>query len=772
MPLLSRRCRPFAAVLAFVLGLPTLLLRAQVHNGVELVRADLLADTTVVAPGKPFTVGLRLRMAKGWHTYWQYAGDAGLPTKIAWTLPEGFTAGPFRWPIPEKLESAGDILNYGYENEVVLLAEITPPAQLSASEVTLKGKADWLVCADICIPGGKDVTLRLPVGGQPAVANAETFAMYRALLPRTDGSLSVQRELKGKDLRLTFQVPTDAAGGRSGLEFFPLPPDDVEVGHPETEGAEAKGTTGTTAAATFRVPIVTDPAGAENVGGLLVVTSADGDRTGYAVPTIAGGEERPRSSLDAAKPQPAPADHDGVQGSSGSGTIKDARPYPAAVTSTLANPGTAGSLWRFLLLGLLGGLILNVMPCVLPVISLKVFSFVRQANEDPARVWRLGLAYVGGIFAWFLGFAALVVGLKAAGREVGYAFHFQNPIFLLGLSAVVFVFALSLLGVFEIVLPGANLAAGTAAPKEGLAGAFFQGVLATVLASACTAPVFGTALGFAFGQPAPVIFGMFAAVALGMGLPFLLLAARPGWLRFLPKPGVWMERIKQLTGFALLATTLWLLYVLGTLRGAEAVIAAGGLLLALGFGAWLLGNFATPVASGRSRGIAWAAVVVITLATGIYTTDAVRHAVRPGAGTLAAANGGAAVGGTFSDQLQAAWRENRPVFVDFTAEWCVNCKVNEKTVLATEPVQRALRERNVRFLKADWTDGAEDITRLLRGFGKAGVPLYVIYPAGKPDAPVVLPELLTQGIVLDALAEAERRAAPAPAAAAKPVALR
>ena len=711
-------------------------LRAQTHNGVELVRADLVADTAAIAPGKPFTVGLRLRMAKTWHTYWAYAGDAGLPTKIAWDLPPGFTAGPFQWPLPEKIESPGDIVNYGYEHEVVLLTQVTPPAALPPGEITLKGKADWLVCADICVPGGKDVSLRLPVG-EATPANAELFAKVREQLPRTIPSMNgwqVERQ-PGADggLRLALRGP---AGARL-LDYFPLPPDNVEVGHPTLQPiADGNGKMGD-----VRLPLLSNPQDFGRVAGVFVVES-EGRRFGLA--DVVGQE---KTAVTPPDPATAPG--------STRATVAPSLGEPTA--NGLTAP--TGSLWRYLLLGLLGGLILNVMPCVLPVISLKVFSFIRQANEDPARVWRLGLAYVAGIFAWFLGFAALVVGFKAAGREVGYAFHFQNPLFLLGLSAVVFVFALSLLGVFEIVLPGTSLAGG--APREGLPGAFFQGMLATVLASACTAPVFGTALGFAFGQSAPVIFGMFAAVALGMGLPFLLLAARPGWLRFLPKPGVWMERVKQLTGFALLATVLWLLYVLGTLRGVDGIIIAAVWLLALGFGAWLLGNFAGPMATTRARTVTWVTLAVLTLGGGFFAVRGVNAAQRPSS----ALTSGGTPAGKFSDQLQTALRDGRPVFVDFTAEWCVNCKVNERTVLNTEPVLQALRDRNAHFLKADWTDGAEDITRLLRGFGRAGVPLYVVYPAGKPDAPVVLPELLTQGIVLDALTEADRRAAGKPVAA-------
>ena len=298
-------------------------------------------------------------------------------------------------------------------------------------------------------------------------------------------------------------------------------------------------------------------------------------------------------------------------------------------------PTPAGSLGYFLLLGFLGGLILNVMPCVLPVISLKLFSFVKQANESPARVLRLGLAYAAGVFAWFLGFAVLVIAAKAAGgQQIGYSFQLQNPWFLLGLIAVTFVFALNLLGVFEVILPGGVVnAAGEASSGEGYSGAFLQGVLATVLGSACTAPIFVDALGFAFSQSGPVIVTMFAAIAAGMSAPFVILAAFPRWLRFLPKPGAWMERVKQGTGFLMLATVLWLLWSFGeNRRSTDAVVWTGALLLALGIACWVQGAFNTLVSSTRSRWLSRAAIALLVLGGGGFCVQQIVQA-RPEAST-------------------------------------------------------------------------------------------------------------------------------------------
>jgi thiol:disulfide interchange protein/DsbC/DsbD-like thiol-disulfide interchange protein len=729
MPALRRFCI-FFALLIFLGPRPG---HAQVIDGVELVRPSLLADTTAITAGKPFTVGLRLQMAPHWHTYWQYSGDAGLPTKITWQLPDGFHAGPIQWPIPEKIVSGGDIENYGYSDEVVLLTEITPPAQLPPGNITLKAKAEWLVCAAICVPGSGQLDLTLPTGGTAQPDNAPIFAKYRALLPKScdeaAAKFGVTRAVESNDL--VFRLIGLRPEQRQALEFFPLPPDDVQVGHPVVgDATDLNGSD----RVSIRLPIIAGIAGAGKVDGVLVVGSGE-QRTGWA---LSGGNLPPLAAA------PAPATHND-------------RPAPTAAPA--AKPVAAGgSFWSFLFIAFLGGLILNVMPCVLPVISLKLFTFIKQANEDLVRIWRMGLAYAAGVFAWFLGFAVLVVILKAAGRQLGYAFQLQNPWFIVALIAITFVFSLNLLGVFEIILPGSisNAAGHAAASHGGYPGAFFQGVLATVLGSACTAPFLGAALGFAFSQSGPVIVTMFAAIAAGMSAPFVLLAARPGWLKFLPKPGAWMERVKQATGFLMLGTVLWLLSVLGGMRGLDAVIWAGGLLLVLSIACWVQGALNNFTSSPGARWMASAVILLLVLGGGGWCVQQLA-AARPAEGSGAQTN--------FTAQLDAALKTGRPVFVDFTASWCVNCKVNERLVLDTAEVQQALSRRNAVFLKADWSTGQEDVTKLLPQFHRAAVPLYVIYPAGNPGAAIVLPELLTKGLVLDGLAAADKAAAVHPIAA-------
>jgi len=396
--------------------------------------------------------------------------------------------------------------------------------------------------------------------------------------------------------------------------------------------------------------------------------------------------------------------------------------------------------------GFLGGLILNLMPCVLPVISLKIFGFIKQAGESPGKIFAHGLAFVAGIFLWFLGLGILIVILKSGGSEVTWAFQFQNPWFNVVIGSVVFVFALNLFGVYELVLPGrASTAMESASSKSGLSGSFFQGVFATLLATPCTAPFLGTALGFAFSQSAPVILGMFAAVATGMGFPYLLLTARPGWMRFLPRPGAWMERLKQLMGFPLMATLVWILGIVGGQRGLDAVVWFLSFLLCLALACWLYGSFCGPLSKPRTRAVALFLAALFAGGGGwLFLSEKFASEGSPKSGGIAWV--------PFSTKELATLKASgKSVFVDFTADWCITCKFNERTAIATPAVGRMLREKNVVAMKADWTNANPEITAALKNFGRVGVPFYVIFPGGRADEPIVLPEILTEAILLEAL---------------------
>jgi len=418
------------------------------------------------------------------------------------------------------------------------------------------------------------------------------------------------------------------------------------------------------------------------------------------------------------------------------------------VSSSAISSFSWGVLIAALFSGFLGGMILNLMPCVLPVISLKIFGFIAQAGESPAKILRHGLAFAAGIFVWFLGLAVLVIALKSGGAQVTWgAFQFQNPYFVIGLSVLVFLFALNLFGVFEITLPWqATTSLDQAASREGYSGSFFQGLFATLLATPCTAPFLGSALGFAFGQSALVILVMFASVALGMAFPYLLLSAFPSWRHFIPKPGVWMERLKQFMGFPLLATNLWLLWVIQNQRGVEAVLLLLMLFLMLAFFAWVYGSLAP-------RAHALVLLLVLLLAGG--ATIAVARMIQRVSPVYAGVHSPTLNGLSwtpFTPQALASLRaEGKPVLVDFTASWCLTCQFNERTAIDVPAVRQLLQQKGIVAMKGDWTNSDPAITEVLKSFGRVGVPLVVFYPEGKESAPIVLPELLTERIVLEAL---------------------
>jgi thiol:disulfide interchange protein len=439
-------------------------------------------------------------------------------------------------------------------------------------------------------------------------------------------------------------------------------------------------------------------------------------------------------------------------------TSATAGPQTGLSTSLSAiAPTPVRGIFTFLLFGFIGGFILNLMPCVLPVISLKIFGFIQQAGQSRQKILRSGIAFATGIFAWFITLALLLIALKGAGRDVTWGgFQFTNAYFVLVLSVIVLVFALNLFGVFEISLSQSmtrSLLSTT--ERKDLLGSFFQGVFATVLATPCTAPFLGTALGFAFTQSPVIILAMFIAIAAGMSAPYLLLSAQPAWLRFLPKPGPWMLHVKQFMGFLLLATLLFLLYVLGAQRGLEGAIWASCFLLVISVVCWMKGAFVVPTASAAKRSVVLVLALLLILGSGVYFIGNKFHSA-----TIASAD--SRLRGDWQaftpERLQAELEQGRLVFVDFTAAWCLTCKFNEASVLESAEVRDAFQRHGIVKLKADWTNGDPVITKLLQHFGRPGVPLYVLYP-GKNEEPIVFPELLTKGMLLDKLETSGRAVA-------------
>jgi thiol:disulfide interchange protein DsbD len=673
----------------------------QTYQGKQLVKAELLADTNAIVPGKPFSVGLLLRMAPNWHTYWKFSGDAGLPTELKWKLPPGWKVGEIQWPIPLKTIDPGDIQTYGYENEVLLMQEIMPPPNVDSSTVKLVAEANWLVCEKICIPGSATLNLELPILTTSQPANTELFDRYRRLLPQKWPGAKVATAEWGRvgsDLRL--KVTGEALANYPAADFFPLPEQDVVVGHPKIESRNKNEIA-------FRIPIESSGKNLSSIAGLVVFSQQPNgeDRAAWRI--------TPPSIVSAARPVPA-------QG-----------------------------IFTFLLFGFIGGMILNLMPCVLPVISLKIFGFIQQAGQSRQKILRSGIAFTLGIFAWFIGLALLLIALKSAGRDVTWGgFQFTNAYFVLVLSVIVLMFALNLFGVFEISLPQSMTRGllSTTERKDEL-GSFFQGVFATVLATPCTAPFLGTALGFAFSQSAAIILAIFIAIAAGMSAPYLLLSAQPAWLRFLPTPGPWMAHVKQFMGFLLLATLLFLLYVLGAQRGLEGAIWASCFLLVISVVCWMKGAFVVPTASALKRAVVLVLMLMLLLGSGIYFIGDKFHSAKM-------ASASSRLPGDWQaftpERLQGELEQGHSVFVDFTAAWCLTCKFNEASVLESADVREAFQRHAVVKMKADWTNGDPVITKLLQHFGRPGVPLYVLYP-GKNEQPIVFPEVLTKSMVLEKL---------------------
>jgi thiol:disulfide interchange protein/DsbC/DsbD-like thiol-disulfide interchange protein len=693
----------------------------QTYQGKQLVKPELLADTNAIVPGKPFNVGLLLRMAPGWHTYWKFSGDAGLPAEVKWKLPAGWKIREIQWPIPLKTIDPGDIQTYGYVDEVLLMQEITPPnvvagigdagnvaradhepgSSIPATTVKLSADANWLVCEKICIPGSATLQLELPVSATSQPANTELFARYRRLLPQNwlgANLASTKWERVSSDLRL--KVTSATLAKYPVLDFFPLPDEGTVVGHPAIEARNENEIV-------FRIPIESAPKNLSSMAGLVVFSQQPNgdDRAAWQITT-------------------------------------------APVVST-ARPAAARGVFTFLLFGFIGGIILNLMPCVLPVISLKIFGFIQQAGQSRQRILRSGIAFTLGIFAWFLALALLLIGLKGAGRDVTWGgFQFTNAYFVLALSVIVLVFALNLFGVFEISLPQ-SMTRGllSTSERKDFLGSFFQGVFATVLATPCTAPFLGTALGFAFTQSPTIILAMFISIAAGMSAPYLLLSAQPGWLRFLPKPGPWMLHLKQFMGFLLLATLLFLLYVLGAQRGVEGAMWASCFLLVISVACWMKGAFVVPTASSTKRTLVLVLMVLLVIGSGAYFIGDKFQSTKIAYADSQLRGGWQAF---TPERLQTELDQGRTVFVDFTAAWCLTCKFNESSVLESQDVREAFQRHSIVKMKADWTNGDPVITKLLQQFGRPGVPLYVLYP-GKNRDPIVFPELLTKSMVLDKL---------------------
>ena len=674
----------------------------------DLVRASLVSEGEALVPGRTATLGLHMVMKPGWHVYWRNPGDSGLPPEMAWRLPQGFSVGPVDWPVPERIP-VQTLMNFGYEGAVTLLVPLTVPAGAAPGEtVRLSGTLSYLVCEEICIPGSAELSLDLPVAAasEPASGQAALFARARAALP--EAAPAPHRTTRAGDrLVLHLDRPGLSAESVSGAAFFPYAEGAIENAAPQDLTVDAAGLH-----LTLTPGDSGQPPGA--LAGVLAFTEA-GMRKAYAL-----GEA----------PAPPPAATAPVA----------AEPPPAPAEESL-------TLWSAAGLALLGGLILNLMPCVFPVLSIKVLSLVRQAGESTARVRWHGLAYTAGVLASFLGLAGLLIALKAGGAGIGWGFQLQSPVVVALLAYGLFAMGLSLSG--AVHLGGRLVGLGDGLTRRaGYSGSFFTGVLATLVATPCTAPFMGAAVGFALTQSPLTALTVFASLGLGLALPFLALTAFPRALRLLPRPGAWMDVLKGALAFPVYATVAWLVWVLAQQVGPDGLLAGLAGLVLVGLAAWAWERARD---AGRLGGVGRAAALVaLAAALGLVAIlDGDRATAR-----TALAQGEEAFSQARLDTLRS---EGRTVFVDMTAAWCITCQVNERTVLARDGVQAAFRAGNVAFLKGDWTNQNPEITRLLERYGRSGVPLYLVYH-GKSEAQV-LPQILTEAIVLAAIGRKDIAAA-------------
>lgn len=680
------------------------------------VRAELMADVSTVKPGEPFWVGLRQTIRPKWHTYWKNPGESGLPTEITWTLPPGAKADPIVWPTPILFEIGG-ITNYGFKDESILLVRVTPPADL-AGPLNLKAAANWLVCEDVCIPEEGKFELILPSGTAATPAPPAT----RTLFEQAHRNIPTESPWPARYGVATSGDPTlviDAKGLKpdtvSNVYFFPAEWGPVATMAKQSATVDANG---------IRIPL------------------KRGDAKVVLPPLLAGTLVLTERTAD--------------------GTVKQAfdvsaKLDPAVATSSASLAGAVGgeelSLIEALLFALLGGLILNLMPCVFPVLAMKAAAFARLAGHDRAEMRRDGLAYTAGVLVSFAAMAAIVLAIRAGAGEVSWGFQFQSPVFSLLIAYLFFVVGLNLSGVFEVGNRLAGVGHGLVA-RGGTTGAFFTGVLAVIVATPCTAPFMAAALGFALAQPAPATVAVLLAMGLGLALPYLALSMTPALQRLMPRPGPWMDRLRQFLAFPMYASAVWMIWVLTQQTGADGVLYALGGMVLIAFAIWLLRAGSTAsVGTWVRRGLA---AVAVLLAFGVTLKLEDRPA------TAASASGSPTGGVNFDGwerfsraRMAEAVAAGKPVFVDFTAAWCITCLVNERVALETPASRKAFEQAGVVKLKGDWTNRDAEISGVLKELGRAGVPVYLFWAPGA-EKPKILPQVLTETLILSELSSIDQ----------------
>ncbi len=667
------------------------------------VEVELVSETASIQPGRSFTVALRINHDPHWHTYWKNPGDAGLSTTLQWDLPEGFAAGPMQWPAPIIFKLTG-LTNYGYEDEVFLLVEITPPEKLPVGKnVTLRAETTYLMCDDVCIPGKASLFLSLPVTNETPLDDEKwrpAMVQTRKTLPGSLKNWEVAAYREGDKMTLALTPPDGIDANLENVYFYSS---DAQVD--PNAGQDLKRSENG-----YLLELVRSPY-AEETGSLPGVLKAE---------SVWGGAGSGKAVFVDAPLLDGPV----PPGKGGNGNQNE-------ITAAYM-----GGFAYLLLLALAGGFILNLMPCVFPVLGLKVMNFVCQAGEKRGKVALHGLLFTSGVLLSFWVLAGVLSLLRSGGMELGWGFQLQSPGFVFLLTFLLFVFALNLSGLFEV---GSSLAGscGELASRGGKAGAFFSGVLATAVATPCTAPFLAPALGAALTIGTGKAFLLFTAIGLGLSIPYLILSIFPSLVKMLPRPGPWMESFRQLMAFPLFATVGYLLWVLAGQLDEFGLLSAIFGLVAIAMAAWIYGRWTVPGKKPKVRILGRIGATAF-LIFGIYF------------GFPVTASSSLQWEEWSPEKVQLLRSAGRPVYVDFTARWCATCLANKKLVFSSKKVLEEFKKKKVVALKADWTNQDSRITKALAGFNRSAVPFNILYIPGIEN-PVILPEILTPGIVLEAL---------------------
>lgn len=702
---LFKRLTLLSLVLLFFTGIQSLY-AFQVKT--DHAKVEFISEQSKIVPGETFWIGIQMDLEEGWYVYYRNPGDSGMPMALNWTHDEDFNISDIKWPYPHWKEVPGGLTSYAYKDSMLYMMEAIAPEDLKrGDQTTLRVEADWLICEKICIPEYANLELTLDVAESPKY-NEELLPLFSEMREKLPAKLDYwEASVEVEDDTATLKLTTDAfdVPDYSNVIYFANQKGEIENGADQPFSVENDTLTIKLQKSTYKTDDI------ERVWGLIY----------------------------------------NEEGWDESGRIKamtvDINLNGEAETASASEPVLSQSFLVILGLAFLGGLILNLMPCVFPILSIKVMNFLQISGDDPKKAKLHGWVFGAGVLISFLILAGLLLVLRAGGQELGWGFQLQSPPFIAFMTFLMFGLGLSLMGVFEIGNSLMNVA-GSAKTGEGLKGSFFSGILATILATPCTAPFMGTALGAAITMPAIASLLIFAVLGFGMAVPYIVLSSFPALMKKLPKPGAWMETFKQLMAFPLFATAIWLAWVFGQQVGIDGLTNLLIGLLLMSMGIWILNRWKVTQISTTSRLIS--RIFVILLISGGFVLSASSSADQPGISSSNVDSYGIEWQAYSKENLDQHLEENRNVFIDFTAAWCITCQANERVVFSSNEVKEAFRDLNFVMIKADWTNRNPEITRALESFGRNGVPLYVIYNEDLEE-PMVLPQLLTPGIVKDAL---------------------